>query len=201
MLKISTTNKNQAGFTLADMMVATAIIVTISVVLVVNFRSGRQRDELRNAGLLMVSLINQAQAYSLAGRTVVVSGSTVYPVGGWGVSFNALGDRAYLFADDGDGVFSDGSELWQETFILSDYKVVLDENLSCVNLGSGCQAANKVDYIFVPPLGARKILNNPVNQGNFEIVIKHQDDATKLIRLASNAVTGQVTLGSIENMP
>lgn len=189
------------GFTLADMMVATAIVVTISVVLVVNFRSGRQRDELRNTGLLLVSLINQAQTYALAGRTVEVSGSTVYPIGGWGVSFNTLSDRVYLFADDGDGVFSAGVELWQESFILSDYKVVLDQNLSCVDLGSGCQPVNIVDYIFVPPLGSRKILNNPLNQGNFEIVIKHQDDASKLIRLGSNAVTGQVTLGSIENAP
>ncbi len=193
--------KNPAGFTLADMMVATAIIVTISVVLVVNFRSGRQRDELRNSGLLLVSLINQAQAYALAGRTVEVSGSAVYPVGGWAVSFNALSDRVYLFADEGDGVFSDGAELWQEAFLLSDYKVVLDENLSCIDIGSGCQVVSRVDYFFVPPLGARKILNNPVNQGNFEIVVKHQDDASKFIRLDSNAVTGQVTLGSIENAP
>lgn len=193
--------KFKRGFTLADMMVATAIIVTLSVVLVVNFRVGRQRDELRNAGLLLASLINQAQAYALAGRTVTVGGTQVYPPGGWGVSFNAATDRVYLFADDGDGLFNDGNELWQEILVLSDYKVFLNETEVCLDLGSGCQTVSRIDYVFVPPLGNASILDNPVNQGRFEIILRHINLSGKGLRLSSRAASGQVILGLIEDIP
>src|SRR3989338_10068337 len=70
------------GFTLIDMMVATAIIITISVVMIINFKAGRERDELRNTGLFLVSLLHQAQTYTLAGRVVAIGGAGTYPAGG-----------------------------------------------------------------------------------------------------------------------
>lgn len=195
--------KFRPGFTLADMMVATAIIVTISVVMVINFRGGKQRDELRSGGLLLASLVHEAQAYTLAGRTVDDFGNVVVSRGGYGVSFDTQNDLVTLFADGNeDRLYSPGGELWESQYALADYNVQLDNSNVCVDFGSGCESNYlTIDYVFIPPSGSRSLLGFTLNQGSFQVVLRHSGLPGKGMRLTCNAASGQVSLGPIEDIP
>lgn len=194
-------NKFPLGFTLADMMVATAIVVTLSIIMVVNFKAGRERDDLRNAGLFIVSLLHQAQSYTLAGKTCLDSGGGVVSPSGYGVLIDARNEVIYFYGDDNTGIF-EGSEPCIEEHYLSSYNIELDETTVCVDLGWGCEAGREsIDYIYTKPY-ANRILGGSAtpNQGNFSVVIRHSTGlAGQGILLSSDAVTGQAVLGLIAN--
>lgn len=201
MMNLVNQQKPPAGFTLIDMVVATAIIVTISAVLVVNFRVGKQRDELRQGALLLDSLLHQAQTYTLGGHTVDYGGPAV-PPGGYGLSFDTQNEVVYFFGDGPivDGLFSQGSEMWEEPYSLADYNITLDEDSVCVNLGSGCQpSVFTFEFLFQPPLGNRVLSGSTPNQGFFSVYVCHPSLAGKGMRLTGDAVTGQVDLGPMED--
>ena len=189
------------GFTLIDMMVATAIIITISVVMIINFKAGRERDELRNTGLFLVSLLHQAQTYTLAGRVVDIGGAVTYPAGGYAISIDTPANEVVLFANETDDKsFSEGAEIMEEKYILADYNTYLEADSVCVDIGAGCEAGiQTIDYFFVPPLASRSILGFTPNQGSFSFFICHGTLSQKGMRLSSSAVTGQVSLGPIED--
>lgn len=197
MINQSKTRKFARGFTLADMMVATAIIVTLSIFMVVNFKAGREKDELRNGGLLLVSLMHQAQSYTLAGKAAVDSGGGVFYPSGYGLLIDAANERVYLYGDDNTFLY-EGTEPWFETYDLAEYNIQLDT--VCVMFGAACeQNITSVDYLYTTPSGDRYI-NGSIylpNQGKFSVIIRRPGLEGKGMVLSSDAVTGQVILGPI----
>ena len=190
------------GFTLADMLVATTIVVTLSVVLVVNFRAGSKRDELRSGALLLASLLHQAQTYTLSGYTVDYGGEQTFPDGGYGISFDTQSDTVYFFGSDGsDNFFSPGGEIWEEPYSLAEYNIELDDRI-CIDVGSGCTYNDlKVDFIFTPPLGSRILQEVYLNQGLFKVVVRHHSLPGKGMFISGNAGSGQVNLGPLTDIP
>ncbi len=224
-----TMKKSQSGlltnpaFTIIEMMVSVAIIAIITVVVVINFRAGRQRDELRDGAMHIVSLIQQAQTYALAGKTVDYGGNFVGPPG-WGLSISPQDDVIYFFADSprdinnwyGDGIFGeDDKNFFYEQFNLAEYNITIDDDTNneppafCVRTSpepDNCAPdAKTADYIFSLPLANRHINDNEgypnPNKGGFSLIIRHSIQTNIFISLTVDAATGQIVLGPIESSP
>ncbi len=192
------------GFTLIDMMVATAVVVAISLLVTANFKIGRYKDDLRNGGLLVVSVLHQAQAYTLAGRQATDEWGGTHSPNGYGVFIEAQNNYIILFANTNKSeLFEDGDDVIVERYGMDDYNIFLDKERVCLNFGSGCEPGTKtMQILYTMPLGTRILegrLYTP-NYGNFSFIIRRADYSGYGMKLSGDAVTGQVILGPIEHM-
>lgn len=183
------------GFTLVELLVSMAIIAVISTMMVVNFRAGKQRDELQAGAREVAFLIEQARTYALAGKTVKLGGTMRVPPGGWGVSLFPQNDSSAFFADEGSHVYEKGSEPYEEEHPLADWNLVLDD---CVDYGSGCLNESQLDTIFSAPLGTRFIQAGTANTGSATFTLRHSaNPAGPGVAITMNAVSGQVSLRDV----
>ncbi|MBU1039451.1 type II secretion system GspH family protein [Patescibacteria group bacterium] len=175
------------GFTIIDLLVSVSIFVVITGLTLSNFSRGRQKDDLRQGSLLVVSLLQQAQVYALAGQTI----NGFVPAGGYGLNFDLSNPgRLIFFADlDDNGLYSFGGDSLVDT---GNYN--LSTNVTITNLvvrqGETSQSSNLSNFIYRPPQAAR-YLDGLLNGGTLEITLRHsQTGETKLITVST--ASGQV---------
>lgn len=212
-LKRNHTSFRSAGFTVIELMIAISVMAVISTMMVISFRAGKARDELKTGGQLLASFMQQSQTYALAGRTFDDSGVVPFA---WGVSFDVANNNVFVFGDNGDYLFNDDSELWQQQFysqgcgctedhiVLADYNVEFDEAASCMDNGSGagCESGSsrpQMDISFALPVGSRHIDGNfTPNVGQIRLVLIHDKLPGKSLTVSVNGVSGRVNLGVIQ---
>jgi len=129
--------KNEAGFTLAELLVSIFIIGLLSSLFLVNYRNTNQRSELGVEKQKLVSNIRLAQNYSLGSKTY---DNLATPAGGWGVHFaQAEPAQYFIFADINSNRAYDSGE-FKETKTLP----------SGITIDS-LNPANNLDIVFLPP--------------------------------------------------
>ncbi len=108
---------NNAGFTLVELIVVVAIMVTISSVVLVNYSKFGGTILLRNLVYDVALTIREAQLYGISGRSALGAPSS----SGHGIYFDTgAGDNFfYLFIDaDGNGVYNSAVTEWIETYTI-----------------------------------------------------------------------------------
>lgn len=136
--------KNSNGFTLVELLVSTAIIATMSALVVANFRKGGKEGTLRMAAQKLASDIRMMQGNSLGLKSI----AGTYPKGGWGWRGNENESNFYyLFADfDGNKRYSIGNvpeELSQ--------KIVLPPGVTIKSLEADGLDRKYLYAVFLPP--------------------------------------------------
>ncbi len=179
----------KSGFTIVDLLVSISIFVIITAVTLSNFSRGRQRDDLEQGSLIVVSVLQQAQAYALAGQTV----GGVVPTGGYGLHFDLTQSGQFIFfADlDDDSLYSSGSDSLVDA---GSYNLPANVNIISLTIRQGetSQSVSPVDFIYRPPQAAR-YLNGLLNGGSLEITLRHgQTGETKLV--TASTASGQVNM-------
>ena len=139
--------KNNSGFTLAELMVSVAVIVIVSAMTLVNFRSTNNNAASSMAVQKLASDIRMVQGWALSLKDF--NGSS--PDGGWGIRF-LKGEGSYIvFAD------IDGSKKYRAsedgTVNNENYKVVKILNNIKVNTlkFDGTTDRNYGYVVFIPP--------------------------------------------------
>ncbi|MDA3803024.1 MAG: type II secretion system protein [Patescibacteria group bacterium] len=86
---------NKTAFTLIEMLVSISLIMIMTVIFIVNYRSANKRTDLIMTAQTMVADIHMAQNNALG---LVKYGAVGVPAGGWGISIDTSGDYV-IFAD------------------------------------------------------------------------------------------------------
>ncbi len=199
--RMTLTHWRRLGFTLIDLTVAISIFMTIAVILVLNFRAGRSRDELKEGALTVAGYIEQAQAYALAGRTFDNGGMFTVPRGGWGVHVDDQFKTSFIFFSDHQPAPNNpdyiltGDDVQEEVVMPSKVEI---EDLCVDEIGLGLDCTfTVVDYVLSPPYAERHINQNPsTNRGGFTVQLRHLD-TNKTVTVTVTATTGLVTIGDI----
>ncbi len=182
-------NNQSSAFTLVDLLVAMGIFMLLASLTVANFNQGAKQDSLRQAGWTVASLLEEAQGYALAGRTVNISGGLQVPSGGYGIYFDlSKNNQLVLFPDlNGNGNFDSATETvdgW--TYTLPD-KVIITTLAPVTPV---------VSLSFRPPLGDRYIngyLNGGTLGNNLQVVLQHTGSGST-VAVSVNAVSGQINV-------
>lgn len=194
-------HRSAKGFTLIDLMVAISIFLTITIITVLNFQIGRNRDDLKEGASLVAGYLEQAQAYALAGKTFDDVGVPTVPRGGWGFHVDDQFRNSFIFFSDNVPASYDpdylltGDDMQEEIYLPNQVEI----NDVCVDQGgSGLDCSQTVvDYVISPPFGERHINQSlPTNQGSFTIKLEHMK-TSQTITITVNAVTGLVTVGAL----
>jgi hypothetical protein len=141
------------GFTIVELVVASGIVIMLSLLVIANFKGSNQRAALDNEAERLGSILRQANINSLIGLTV----GGVRPAGGFGLYLATCeSDCSYsLFADtdsNSDHLYdqSTGDTLVQE-FGMFDDNVYIDQLV--LPLSEGQSQPNNLSIAFVPPQG------------------------------------------------
>lgn len=173
------------GFTLAELLVVIAIVGILTILVMVNFQSGRRANELKRASTDLLQTIRLAQSYSIAGNSIKFCGSsatanqykpcdldsycggvvgscaTSVPPGGYGLNLQSP-DNYTLFADTTKTLYfqNDGSD-----FSVA-MKSLFTQGIHIRQFKLGSEAArapsptNILDVTFLPPVGTASIYLN-----------------------------------------
>ena len=177
-LKISA----RAGFTLIELVVSVSVIVMVTAIFLVNYKTTNQRTDLTMTAQKLVADIRTTQNYALGLARYGAPGSTNVPLGGWGLHFDlnaSGGNKQYtIFADDdGDKTYSGPAEAVPEkgAEIIS-----LPSNIVIDSLSVG----SKMDVTFLPPDPITTITGSLQNYPQADIVLRNTaNNDTKTIRL------------------
>ena len=173
-MRLKELEKNQAGFTIFELLVSIFIIALISGTFLTNYRSGGKRSELLSLAQKLASDIRIAQSYSLGAKETAAG---TMPAGGWGVFFNKTTPQTYtLFADTSGNFQRESTE---------DYTIVnIPPNVEINSITLNGVSVNSVDVAFCPP-DPKVYINGLLNQ-SAQIIIKEKDtNATKTININS----------------
>ncbi|OJI07842.1 hypothetical protein BK004_00125 [bacterium CG10_46_32] len=98
------------GFTLIDLIISITIFALISTAVLINFNAGSRNDSVRQSANIVVQTLRRAQSMTLSGAEL---SDGTFPVGGYGVRFDAAFPGSItLFADiDGNFDYTDASEI------------------------------------------------------------------------------------------
>lgn len=177
-------NKAKSGFTIVDLLVAISIFVILTSLTIANFVTGKRRDALRQSGIVLVSLLQEAQTAALSGMTI--NGLT--PTGGYGLHFDsAIPNQVIYFAD------TNGNEMYdQDTdLIVNGQSDKLADDVVINSLMVGEDTLLMADFVFKAPEGNR-YLNGLLNGGRLEINILHQK-TNQTIKVSASTSSGQIT--------
>ncbi len=178
------------GFSLAELMVVTAVIVLVSAVVLVNNNRFGGVVLLENLAYDIALSIRQAQAYGISVRRDQGTGGFNI---GYGVYFNMTSPKTYyLFADvDGDGVWDSGEDVSpspyniERGFKIADLCVTSSESETC--------GLNRIDIIFKRPEPGAFIRasGETVLQDSARIVLKspRDDEASVIVELSGQIAT------------
>jgi len=164
------------GFTIIELLVAIAIFIVVTGLIVANFRRGARSDELRIAASGLASTLRRVQTMVQAG---VLTNST-FPVGGYGVHVSITDPSHYfVFADFNNNKNYESSS----------------ENLETINLPPNIlidqiTPASTTDIIFIPPKPMIYITDSP---NAAEIILKDQISGQKR-KVTVNRISGQINL-------
>lgn len=140
--------KKDKGFTLIELLIVSTIIVILSSMVLLNYRSGKE-------GLALRRSINRlAQDIRRVGSMAGLDnpGCTPFDKFGYGIYFNTgISETSYIiFADcNGDGKYNTGADVTLETIEFEEGIVI-----GSLKLGKGANSpgnTNKMSIIFDPP--------------------------------------------------
>jgi len=153
--------KNNRGFTLAELMVSVAVIVIVSAMTLVNFRSSSDNNKSIMAAQKLASDIRMVQGWALSLKDF--NGSS--PDGGWGVRFLKNESSYIIFADIDESKKYRASE--DSTPNNENYRVVKILNDIKINTlrFNGTTNRNYGYIVFIPPEPKTEIGGSP-NESN-----------------------------------
>ena len=197
-LKFRTRLRSVGGFSIVELIVSVSVIAIISTLLIANFRVGKDRDELRGAANVLAAVLQQAQAYALAGRTASDSAhGTLVPPGGYGVYISVPANQIMFFGDDGDHLFDSTKDYAIEAIPLSS-RVSIDGPGTCIDPDSqsGCVAASSLTLVTAIPSGDH-YLNSVVNKGALIVKFRHSNLSNQSVSVSASAISGQISTSGI----
>lgn len=139
--------KNNSGFTLVEMMVSVAVIVIVSAMSLVSFRSTNNSASSSMAAQKLASDIRMTQGWALSLKDF--NGAS--PEGGWGIYFSKTGGDEYkysFFADKSDNHVcaancGNTTEKYKDVAFLNNIKII-DIKINSVSV-------NRLHLTFIPP--------------------------------------------------
>ncbi|HBR13181.1 MAG TPA: hypothetical protein DEB69_01110 [Candidatus Komeilibacteria bacterium] len=176
MIKIK---KNQAGFTLVEMMVMLVIFAVIFTLSLVNYRKGERLEVFRLATSGVASAIRQAQTSALTGFGSEADLSPAY-----GVYFDLAAPDQYLFFkdDDNNQAYSAGlDEVIETVFLPAEIEL------------SGYTGDGPVSIVFIPPKPTTYFTSGLATFQSGEITLRREEFSTKEGLITLNTFTGQVS--------
>lgn len=169
--------KNQAGFTLIEMMIIVGIFVIVSAMVLVNFRQGEHSSAFLLATEEVASNIRKTQTQTLTGSTE----QEITASGGFGAYFDLTQpDRYVIFRDNGNQVYETANDVIIETMILP-------LNISIASLSN-----NPLTIVFKPPKPA-VYLNGGLIDNSADIYLTSQRINDKQGHININRITGRIT--------
>jgi len=153
------------GFTLLEIIVVTSIIIILSTVFILNYRTGEKQFALRRSAHQLAQAIRDVEEKAMSSQEFE-DGSLdpVFPKGGYGIQIEEGSGSYVMFADcDGDyeydseeeGGFSDSCfDAGKTGDPFRNGEKIYEHNLFLeggVEISSICTAGNKVAIIFFPP--------------------------------------------------
>lgn len=174
-------SRETKGFTIFEMLIVLAIIISLSLVMLANYRNFTIRTTLDYNAEKIVSVIRKAQIWSLTGQLV----GGVRPAGGFGVSFSeCTANCSYIFFADLDGnrVYNSGSDQLLEGDFSLDSRVIIQD----------VSSTNPTSIVFMPPL-AQIYFNNLTSPDSVSVTLQHKTSlSTKTITV--NRISGQINV-------
>lgn len=168
--------KNQSGYTLAELIVSIAVIVIISAISLVNFRSSNNSGASSMAAQKIASDIRKVQGWALSLKDF----DPTSHVQSWGICFSRY-ESAYSFYidDDGNDVCEDGcSEISIER--RGDPVDVLND-LQITDIFLDGASLNRGQITFNPPEPLIYICRNAFNQCDYEEIVIEIDGTRRVI--------------------
>ncbi|MBU4375575.1 prepilin-type N-terminal cleavage/methylation domain-containing protein [Patescibacteria group bacterium] len=159
--------KNNAGFTIIELLASTFIVALISGIFLANYRAGDRQASLAGAAQKMASDIRLVQNYALGLREF----QGVFPAGGWGVHFEAGNSGYIIFADNDIAEYDyDAGEEYAA--------VSLPDNVTIDSIDVGAF----LDIVFLPPDPVTYM--NSASNISAQIILKdNQTGSTKTIQV------------------
>lgn len=158
--------RSQIGFTIVEMVVSLAILISILLISYVNFQVGNQSNNLRIARDVLINDIRKMQTYSFTGRRCQnsdssVCSSNVLPYG-LHITRCATPPCPYLlFVDANKNNLYDTLPNEALSFGSQNVSSKVEVDLQIRYSGSGYSAYPTVDLVFEPYAGRLTILNQP----------------------------------------
>ncbi len=174
---------NQAGFTMAEIIVVIFIFITITTLVLASFRRGEQRAQFLLVTEQIASDIRGMQIQTLTG----IIEEEIVATGGHGLYFDTDQNSQYiLFRDNGDEVYDVGAgDVILET-------VQFPENFSLSSL-----TTNPLTIVFKPPKPTIYINGEQsITQIQITLLSDKVDDKNGSVTI--NRVTGRVTAELVE---
>ena len=174
------------GFTVLELLVATGIVVMLSVLFLANFRGFENKEALETEVDKMVSVLRQAQIYALTGQTISDQRYNY----GVHLSECASGGCSYVFFADpdhgGNKLYDLGEEYGQGSFQVSKGVYIGDGDLI-----SGGSAVNSLDIVFEAPLGDIYFNGLQPDSPNetAAVTLRHANDQ---MTITINRISGQI---------
>ncbi len=205
-MKLTCFSATPAGFTMVELLISISIFILITAVVILNFSSGKYRDELTSAGSLVQSAVREAQTFTSAGSTAACPGLPVgTPQNGYGVYLDqpfGVAPEVIIFADC-------ESTVSYLTYSASDdalvRRVILPPRVTFTTLGVTCLSSPCSTAVAPPPLHivfspvSETVAVNRTKDYNGEALIKlTHDKSGRSVTLKINAYTGQVFLGPLQ---
>jgi len=118
--------KPRNGFTLTELLVVILIVGMLATIVIIDFRRGKMRDDLRYSAQQLAASLQEAQNLAMTGR---VTGSDV-PEGGYGIVLDTVEPSEFkIFADqDNNHIYEAGSDdlVEGETIMLADRVTLIE---------------------------------------------------------------------------
>ncbi|OHA48636.1 MAG: hypothetical protein A2682_02505 [Candidatus Terrybacteria bacterium RIFCSPHIGHO2_01_FULL_58_15] len=156
-------DKGQGGFTLAEFVVATSIVIVLSAVALVNYR-GASRGELLGRGAHTIAVdLRRVQNMALSAALVPGPSGPTVPLGGYGIFFSGpAADRYILFADRDGGQDYDASSVPPERI----EERILEGRMRFTGFRAGGSTTNQpLVVIFCPPYAHTLLYTMNVTRG------------------------------------
>ena len=179
-------HKTARGFTLMELLISIAIFLIITAMVIVNFHSGRYRDELVGGAEAISTSIREMQTATSAGDVVeCVAGVPEPPAGGFGVNLT-LANSLITFGD------CEGSTADYEFDALdSEVKTVSwSVNAPITSLDVDSAVSSPMDIIF--SANAETVRLNGANDKISGIITLTHSKTGRQAEVRVNAITGQV---------
>lgn len=176
--------KSKPGFTILDLLVAIAIFVTLTSLTIANFVTGKRRDALRQSGIVLTSLLQEAQTAALSGMTI----NGVTPTGGYGIHFDSTLPRQVIYFAD-----MNGNQIYDQSvdIMVAGKAETLADDVVIDSLKVGEDSLLLADFVFKAPDGNR-YLNGLLNGGRLEINLLHQK-TSQTVKVSASTSSGQIT--------
>ena len=187
------------GFTMVELLLVILIIGILTTIVTIDFRSGKMRQDLKQAALDLSGSLRKVQNMAMTGQTMLIGEVEEVPLGGYGLFFNLPAgeyNKFYLFGDTfpdpPDHRYESGKDwLVEEQEVVFPAGVVIEEIRHALPLPVN-PYYQKVSIVFKPlerePFVCLDTICDVVTL--VEIQLKHQqiDNIKYLIKL--NIVTG-----------